>query len=65
VIRTGTQHAAQVCGHGDELGTLEPDKLADIIIVNGNPLVDLEALTRINLVVQNGEVAYESKSVGY
>jgi len=65
VIQAGAQHAAQVCGHADELGTLEPGKLADIIVVDGNPLVDLEVLTRINLVIQNGEVAYESKSVGY
>jgi imidazolonepropionase-like amidohydrolase len=59
VIRAGTQHAAQVCGHGGELGTLEPGKLADIIVVDGNPLVDLEALIQVNLVIQNGEFVYQ------
>jgi imidazolonepropionase-like amidohydrolase len=62
VIQAGTQHAAQVCGHGDELGTLAPGKLADVIVVAGNPVVDLEALTRINLVILNGEVAHRSIS---
>jgi hypothetical protein len=28
-----TKYAAHVCGHGDELGTLEPGKLADVIEV--------------------------------
>ena len=36
IIKAGTKHAAGVCGHGNELGTLEEGKLADIIIVNGD-----------------------------
>lgn len=33
VIEASTKHTARVCGHGDELGTLEPGKLADVVIV--------------------------------
>jgi len=37
VIEAGTRYAAQVCGHGEELGTLEPGKLADLVVVEGDP----------------------------
>jgi imidazolonepropionase-like amidohydrolase len=57
VLRAGTQHAAWVCGHGDELGTLEPGKLADVIVVDGDPLADIEAMGRVVAVVKGGEIA--------
>jgi imidazolonepropionase-like amidohydrolase len=57
VIRSGTQRAAWACGHGDELGTLEPDMLADVIIVDGDPLADIEAMSRVVTVIKAGRVA--------
>jgi imidazolonepropionase-like amidohydrolase len=60
VIEAATQNAARVSG-ADDLGTLEPHKLADLIVVDGNPLEDIEALKRIKLVILDGEVAYTSK----
>jgi imidazolonepropionase-like amidohydrolase len=56
VIRAGTQHAAWVCGHGDELGTLEPGKLADLIVVDGDPLADIEAMARVIAVIKGGQL---------
>ena len=61
VIEAGTRHAAIVCGHGGELGTLEPGMLADVIIVDGDPLADLQALSQVLLVIKNGEVAFLSE----
>jgi imidazolonepropionase-like amidohydrolase len=61
IIQAGTQHAAQVCGHGNELGTLEPGKLADVIVVNGDPLTDIGAMNRISVVIVDGQVAVPSK----
>lgn len=58
VLQAGTQRAAYVCGHGAELGTLEPGMLADVIVVDGDPLEDIEALGRIVAVVKDGEVAF-------
>jgi imidazolonepropionase-like amidohydrolase len=58
VILAGTRNAAFVCGQGDSLGTLEPGKLADLIIVDGDPLSDLQALQRVVLVIKDGEIAY-------
>jgi imidazolonepropionase-like amidohydrolase len=40
------------------LGTIEVGKLADILIVDGDPVADLGALERVVLVVKGGQVAY-------
>ncbi len=53
-IRAGTAWAADACGVGDRVGTLEPGKLADIIAVDGDPLHDIDALRRVQLVVKGG-----------
>jgi imidazolonepropionase-like amidohydrolase len=56
VIEAATRHAATVCGHGDELGTLEEGKLADLIVVDGNPLEDLAVMDSVLYVVKDGEL---------
>jgi imidazolonepropionase-like amidohydrolase len=45
-LLTATRHAAELLGLGDRLGTLEPGKLADLIVVDGDPLADMDLLTR-------------------
>lgn len=60
VIRASTQNAARACGQEDTLGTLEPGKLADVIVVKGNPLEDIEALRWISIVIIDGRVAVQS-----
>ena len=57
VIEAGTRTAARVCGHADELGTLEPGRLADLIVVDGDPLVDIAAMKRVEVVIKGGQVA--------
>jgi imidazolonepropionase-like amidohydrolase len=54
IIVAGTRNGAQVCGL-PEHGTLQPGKVADILVVDGNPLEDLDALKRTYLVIHNGE----------
>jgi imidazolonepropionase-like amidohydrolase len=56
VIKAATRQAAYVCGQGNELGTLEAGKLADIIVVEGNPLDDLNAMDSILYVVKDGDI---------
>ena len=56
IIVAGTKHAAHVCDLEDELGTIEPCKIADILVVNGNPLEDLESLLNVQMVIHNGEI---------
>jgi imidazolonepropionase-like amidohydrolase len=56
IITASTSNAAQVVGLEDEIGVLEPGKIADLLILPANPLDDLNALTQINFVIHNGEI---------
>jgi imidazolonepropionase-like amidohydrolase len=58
-IQVGTQIAAEVIGLGEELGTIEEGKLADLIVVEGDPLEDIGLLLSaeaIRLVMQGGKL---------
>ena len=57
-----TRVNARIYGKGNELGTIEPGKLADIIVVYGNPLFDIAALDRVEVVVKDG-VVYKGAGV--
>jgi imidazolonepropionase-like amidohydrolase len=55
-IAAATRVNAQIIGKGRELGTIEPGKIADVIVVNGNPLFDITALAHVDTVVKDGIV---------
>jgi len=55
-LKAATLNAAAVCGMQDSIGSLEKEKIADIIGVEGNPLEDIGALQRVKTVVQEGLV---------
>jgi imidazolonepropionase-like amidohydrolase len=54
VIGMATRVAAEWLGMSDSLGTIEPGKFADIIVVDGNPLIDLGVLKHVVHVVKEG-----------
>lgn len=51
-----TRDAARIALVGDDLGTVEPGKLADLVAVGGDPLLDLRAAAGVRFVVKNGRV---------
>jgi len=55
-IAAATRVNAQIIGKARDLGSIEPGKIADIIVVNGNPLFDITALSRVEVVVKDGVV---------
>jgi len=55
--------AAEAVGMSDTIGTLQPGKLADMVIVEGDPLADMKAMQRIHTVVQGGEVVVSEGSL--
>jgi imidazolonepropionase-like amidohydrolase len=55
-INAATRVNARILGMEKELGTVEPGKLADLIVVRGNPLFDVAALGDVELVVKGGVV---------
>ncbi|MCV0402764.1 MAG: amidohydrolase family protein [Chloroflexi bacterium] len=56
-LRAATQSAAELMGLEDELGTLEPGKRADLVVVSGDPLDVATLADRIEAVYQDGELA--------
>jgi imidazolonepropionase-like amidohydrolase len=44
VIRWATKNGAEFMESGDELGTVEAGKLADLLVVDGDPLADITCL---------------------
>ena len=50
-------------GRSTELGTLEPGKLADMVILDGDPLADIRNTRRIFRVVKGGVILYPSEII--
>jgi imidazolonepropionase-like amidohydrolase len=63
-IEAATRHAAELCGAGDELGTVQVGKIADLIVVRGNPLDDIHHLRSLQLVLQGGRVVADHRQRG-
>lgn len=61
-ISAATKTNAEIIGKFDELGSIEPGKLADIIIVDGNPLRNIEVLDYVDIVVKDGGVWYSERA---
>ena len=53
-LYTATARAAEMAGIGAETGTIEPGKSADLIVTVENPLEDLRALRKVEMVVTQG-----------
>lgn len=61
-LQTATITAAEALGMQRDLGSIETGKIADLIILNKNPLVDIHNTTSIKLVMKAG-VLYESETL--
>ncbi|HSR42993.1 MAG TPA: amidohydrolase family protein, partial [Longimicrobiales bacterium] len=56
-IEAATWINARLLGRGSDLGTIEEGKLADIIVVEGNPLFDLtKSLSHVEVVIKDGVI---------
>ncbi|MEZ5427536.1 MAG: amidohydrolase family protein [Pyrinomonadaceae bacterium] len=56
ILRVATILSAEALGHGTELGSLAPGKMADLIVLDGNPLEDIKNTNTIRYVMKNGEM---------
>jgi hypothetical protein len=56
VLRVATLHGATAIGMEQDLGSLEPGKLADLIVLDANPLEDIHNTNTIKYVMKNGRL---------
>jgi imidazolonepropionase-like amidohydrolase len=62
VLRIATLVAARVMKHDDERGSIAPGKLADVILVDGDPSTNISDIRKVSTVVRNG-VMYKSADI--
>lgn len=57
-IRIATLNGARYLGEGDRIGSIAPGKVADLVLVNGNPAADIKAIENVVTVFKDG-VGYD------
>ena len=55
-LQTATRNPARYLGLQDSLGTVEKGKIADLVLLDANPLQDIRNTTRIAAVILNGRL---------
>ena len=60
-IRMATLNAARFLGRERDLGSIEEGKIADLVLLEADPIANINNAKRVNMVVKNGEVIDRSK----
>jgi imidazolonepropionase-like amidohydrolase len=61
VIKIATHNGAVFLGKADDMGSVEPAKLADLVLLNADPLKDIDNTKAIAFVMKNGRIIDESR----
>ena len=61
VLEILTRNAAEFLYLSDDIGTLEPGKIADIVIIDGDPLEDVSVLGNVWIVIQSGRIVVDNR----
>ncbi len=62
IVQIMTRNAAAVIGRAKEIGTLEAGKQADIVMLDGDPLENIENVLKVRMVVKTGNVVADHRS---
>ena len=55
-LQTATLLPAKAFGVANDLGTLEPGKLADMVFISGDPLTNIKDVANVSSVMKNGKL---------
>ena len=55
------QGAARSTLKQDQIGTLEPGKLADMVLIDGNPLTDINDLMKVLVTIKGGRIVSDKR----
>ncbi len=61
IFRIIGPNAAQFVGMADRIGTLEPGKLADIILLDGNPTLNIYEMLKTKVVLKEGKIVVDKR----
>ena len=62
MVQIMTRNAAAVIGRGKEIGTLEAGKQADIVMLDGDPLENIDNVLKVRMVVKSGNVVVDRRA---
>ena len=60
-LQAATKNSAELCGVGEQLGTVEVDKIADLIVFSKNPIADIENIRTLELVLKEGKIVADHR----
>jgi imidazolonepropionase-like amidohydrolase len=60
-LQAATRYAAEICGAGRDLGTVEAGKLADLIVVRDDPLADIDNVRTLQMVFKGGRLVADHR----
>ena len=61
IIQTATKNIAAAYHRLSDIGTLEPGKFADLLVLDANPLDNLDNIRKISVVMKEGQVIDTAK----
>jgi len=61
IVTIMTGNSAAAVGLGSEIGTLEPGKRADIVLLEGDPMENSDALLNVRMVIKGGQVMVDNR----
>ncbi len=59
-----TRNCADLCGVLDKLGTVEEGKLADLVVLTGNPLENISNIRKLKMVIKDGVIVDRKSPLG-
>jgi imidazolonepropionase-like amidohydrolase len=62
IVKIMTKNAAAVIGKSKDIGTLENGKIADLVVIDGDPLASVDDLLKVKTVIKDGQIVVDKRS---